>query len=326
MPAAAIAAAATVGSALIGSSAARSAAKTQANAAQQAAQSQLAMFQTIRGDLAPYRDFGGGALPGLAALLGYGGGSTMMPTSSYTGGKTPGGFAGTSPIEGAGTPDWAAYLKAYPDVQAQAQKGIASGEIGPNGQWKTPEEWAAFQYSNTGQGEGRSLPMGAGGGYGTTGGMGGQGGIQAFLESLPGYQFTQQQGLQAVTNRLGAQGLGGMSGAYGKGIARFVTGLADQTYGDQVQRLMGAATMGQNAANQTGTFGQNATTSANNANLYGAQAQATGRTTAAGQIGAGLQQVGGMYGGDIATGLSRFFGGGTPAPSGGVPVGGWSGG
>jgi hypothetical protein len=299
---------ATLGGAVIGSNAAKSAAKTQANAASQAAAQQLAMFNTIRGDLSPYRDFGGGALPGLSALLGYGG--------------TSGGTAGTAAV--APTQDWAAYLSSNPDVQARAQAGVANGEIGPNGQWKTPEEWAAYHYENTGKGEGRTVPMTAGTAA-TAGTPGSTSSIQAMLESLPGYQFTKQQGLQAVTNRLGAQGLGGMSGAYGKGIARFVTGLADTTFGEQVARLQTAATMGQNAANQTGTFGQNATTSANNANLYGAQATATGRTTAAGQLGGAVQQIGGMYGGDIASGIGRLFQG-SGGSTGGVPVGGWSGG
>lgn len=101
MPAAAVTAAATVGSSLLGAGAAKSAAKTQAKAAQQAAAQQMAMFNTIRGDLAPYREFGGAALGPLAGLLGYG----QFPA---TGGM---GYGFAQP-----QPDWAGYLKANPGV------------------------------------------------------------------------------------------------------------------------------------------------------------------------------------------------------------------
>jgi hypothetical protein len=128
---------------------------------------------------------------------------------------------------------------------------------------------------------------------------------QTYLESLPGYQFTKQQGLQAVENSLNAKGLGGLSGSLGKGIARFVTGLADQTYGSQLDRMMGLVNVGQSAANQTGTFGQNATTAAGGALTGGANAAAAGQVGVAGAIGSGLtgaanaaltSQLLGMYG------------------------------
>lgn len=96
------------------------------------------------------------------------------------------------------------------------------------------------------------------------------------LQNTPGYQFTQQQGNQAVTNSLAAQGLGGASGPLGKGLARFVTGLADQTYNSQVANYQNAtntgaqAALGQgNIAAQTGSNVANTITGAGNASAAG---------------------------------------------------------
>lgn len=130
--------------------------------------------------------------------------------------------------------------------------------------------------------------------------------MQAYLESTPGYQFTKQQGMQAVENTLNARGLGGLSGSLGKGLARFVTGLADQTYGKAYDRLTGVAAMGQNAANQTGAFGTQATQAAGSAITGGANATAAGQVGVANAVSGGLQGVAnaglssrllGMYGG-----------------------------
>lgn len=71
---------------------------------------------------------------------------------------------------------------------------------------------------------------------------------QAQLAALPGYQFALAQGLQANQNAMAAKGLG-VSGAAMKGAATFATGLADQTYGQQFNRLM------QGAAFTAGTAG-----------------------------------------------------------------------
>ena len=54
---------------------------------------------------------------------------------------------------------------------------------------------------------------------------------QAMLESLPGYKFTREQGLQGVQNAASARGLG-VSGAALKSAAQYSTGLADSTWKD----------------------------------------------------------------------------------------------
>jgi hypothetical protein len=79
----------------------------------------------------------------------------------------------------------------------------------------------------------------------------------AELSGLPGYQFTLNQGLQAAQDSAAARGLGS-SGAALQGAANYAAGLADSTYGNQVNRLLQGAGMGQGAAAQTGGFGATA--------------------------------------------------------------------
>jgi hypothetical protein len=112
---------------------------------------------------------------------------------------------------------------------------------------------------------------------------------QAELEQTPGYQFTLAQGLKATQSAAAARGLG-VSGSALKGAGTYATGLADKTYLDQFNvaqqrfgdvlnlntaqqgnlqaqfgRLSGLATIGENAAAQTGAQG---TTAASNAGSY----------------------------------------------------------
>ncbi len=264
---------AIVGSSLAGaaisSSAAKSAAKTQANAAQQATDTQLQMYGQTRDDLSPYRALGSTAGSAYARLLGI---NDNQP-GSYGGGPV------------AGTPDWNAYLSANPDVAARAAS-LTPAELAAGG-WSSPQEWAAFQYQNTGRAEGRALPTYAAQPASTTGAP-----VidsrQAALEATPGYQFARTQGIQAAERSIGTRGL---TGALAKGIGRFVTGLADQTYGANVDRLRDATTIGANAAAGGGQIG--AQTGANVANtITGAgAAQAAGTVGSANAIASGLNAI-----------------------------------
>jgi hypothetical protein len=102
---------------------------------------------------------------------------------------------------------------------------------------------------------------------------------QAELEATPGYQWNLAQGLKAVQGAAAARGLG-VSGASLKGAGTYASGLADSTYKtqfdirqkqfedylnlntgqqgnltNQFNRLSTIATLGANAAAQTGTQG-----------------------------------------------------------------------
>lgn len=231
-------AAAVVASSVIGAGAmsysASKAAKAQTKAANQANQTVQQAQTQIRSDLLPYNQAGQAATGSLNRLLG-------LSTNA------PGG--------GVSAPDWSTYLNSDPALMGEYNKVASSFGNDPNA-------YAQWHWQNFGQAEGRNLPMLGGASGGAQGG--GPNAIQASLESLPGYQFARTQGLKATQNAAAARGLG-VSGAALKGAAKFATGLADQTYGDQVNRLQNVATMGQNAAAQTGSLAtQNAGTISNN--------------------------------------------------------------
>ncbi len=148
----------------------------------------------------------------------------------------------------------------------------------------------------------------------------GSAGIEAQLQSLPGYAFARDQGVKAINNSIGSKGL---TGAQSKGIARFVTGMADQTYGAQVDRLNQAAQTGVGAVGTGGGIGLG-TGSNVGGTLTGigqairdaitgaASAQAGGTIGSANAAGSGLNGVGnallisrllGGQGGGTTTGL-----------------------
>lgn len=124
---------------------------------------------------------------------------------------------------------------------------------------------------------------------------------QAQLVNTPGYQFNLAQGLQSTQASAAARGLG-VSGAALKGAAQYSTGLANQTYAQQLanqntiyqaqnqqfsnayngqnalyQQALGPASLGENAAAQSGYQSNQAAANIGN-NIAGA-----GGTLAAGQ-------------------------------------------
>ena len=110
------------------------------------------------------------------------------------------------------------------------------------------------------------------------------------LQNTPGYQFTLQQGQKGVNNALSSQGLLG-SGAQAKALSDYTTGLANNTYNQQLQNALGMyqtnygtalgtyntnagqlgnlLNLGQNAAAGVGQANQNAAVNAGNAIAQG---------------------------------------------------------
>lgn len=127
--------------------------------------------------------------------------------------------------------------------------------------------------------------------------------------ATPGYQFTLDQGLKAAQNSASARGLGA-SGAALKGASTFATGLADSTYNDvynrslgafktnygmasdNVNRLLGVATLGQNAAANTGTAGVQTSNTVANTLTGAGNALAAGTVGGANAISGGLNSAG----------------------------------
>jgi hypothetical protein len=127
--------------------------------------------------------------------------------------------------------------------------------------------------------------------------MGGEGAArqQQILQNLPGYQFALNTGLKAVQNSAAARGLGS-SGAALRGAADYATGLAQSNYGTYYNQLMGQATLGENAAAQTGANATQTGQSIGN-NIIGA-----GNAAAAGALG-----IGNSVNNAINSGVSGYF-------------------
>jgi len=92
----------------------------------------------------------------------------------------------------------------------------------------------------------------------------------AALQNTPGYQFVQQQANDAAVNKATAMGLG-MSGNTLKALSDYNAGLASTTYQQNVDNLMRATTIGeQAAAGQSANIGQ---TASNVSNIISNQGQ-----------------------------------------------------
>ena len=163
------------------------------------------------------------------------------------------------------------------------------------------------------------------------------------LAQTPGYQFTLQQGLNAVNNATSATGQTG-SGAQAKGLANYATGLAQNTYNQQYKNALttyqqNASTLGsllstgQNAAAGLGSMGMQNAQSVGNTLQGGANATAAGQIAAGnatsnalngamqlGLGGAGIYSLlgkGGLFGAgtNAATGISGLTGATSMAPT-----------
>lgn len=121
------------------------------------------------------------------------------------------------------------------------------------------------------------------------------GGMQPFsfsgkdLQNTPGYQFALDQGERSLSNQYASRGLG-YSGAQMMGAQQFATGLADQTYNQQLQNqmgiyqnnynnLMGRVGMGMNAGNSMANLAMM------NGNLIGNYLTGQGNAMAGGLVG-----------------------------------------
>lgn len=98
------------------------------------------------------------------------------------------------------------------------------------------------------QGQGATT-SGAGGDPSTSATTGGypDNPMEFFLRQTPGYQFAFNEGLRGIENSAAARGTL-LTGGTLKALTRFGTGLADQTYGNAVNRYLSLADLGQRTA------------------------------------------------------------------------------
>jgi|GEM_PF-1649192 len=149
--------------------------------------------------------------------------------------------------------------------------------------------------------------------------------LNDYLNST-GYQFTKQQGLDAVTQSKAASGLLG-SGATLKALDAYGAGLADQ-YGQQYEgNLQGLANTGQSAASGLAGAGQsyaNAVTgNNNNAANTAANATLTGASATTSAINNAIKGIGAVVGGSSfappANAINPGFGVAAPLTGGYAP-------
>jgi hypothetical protein len=232
--AAGIGAAGSVASGMIGSKAAGKAADSQVQAALIGADVQKSAIQQSRIDSYPW------ALAGAQALYAYMGelGIPMPKTPILPDlGAGPFGVPGSSLGGGVGqnTKDvsnytrenfpWQRYLEVNPSLkQGSGVSANSEGRRAWDHYLKSGRKFTA--------GSVNTIPMTAKKGF----------------QETPGYQFQIEQGEKGVLNNMAALGMKN-SGAALKALTRFRTGLASQEYGTYLNRLAGAAGMGQSQVN-----------------------------------------------------------------------------
>lgn len=167
---------------------------------------------------------------------------------------------------------------------AAANRDFAMKQFTALSPFATPFLDTGFKASGQLQGE---LSGGPGSIMDTLKGLVTPGSAASVLSTMPGFQFQQQYGTQAVTNALAKRGLGGSTGPLARGIGDYVTGLAGTTWKDavgalqnfaglKIGSLQNAAGTGMNALQTLFGVGGNTTNAVTGANTAGGNAQAAG--------------------------------------------------
>ena len=231
------------------------AANAQTAAADKASQTQLQMFNTVRGDLAPYNQVGTGALYSLADL--YGLPTATQPPPAAAGGTGTGGGPTSGP------------LGAASGILAKLGLG---GLFGGNQQAAPPAPAAAPGPARTPFGEAS---------------------LAAFRNS-PDYKFAFDESMRAVNANQASRGLL-RSGSTLKAISDRASGLASQNFSNYVSRLMSLAGLGESAASQTGSLGVQTGQGVANSQMAAGEAQAAGYVGGANAfnqaLGTGMQNL-----------------------------------
>jgi hypothetical protein len=124
--------------------------------------------------------------------------------------------------------------------------------------------------------------------------------LESALQNYPGYQFSLDQGLQAVNQSGAARGLLN-SGATIKDATQYGQGLAQSTLADYLGRLASTASLGESAGSITGNAGAAAGSQIGSSLINGANGQAssliqTGNAAGNGILGSSLALTGGING------------------------------
>jgi hypothetical protein len=110
------------------------------------------------------------------------------------------------------------------------------------------------------------------------------------LRELPGYQFRMNEGVQARDRSAAARGMT-LSGAQQKALTEYGQGLADQTYGQQLNRLASLAGTGQTATTNVAQMGTNMAQAQGQNMMGAAQARGSSYLTGANQAGNAMNSL-----------------------------------
>jgi hypothetical protein len=292
-----------VASGAMGASATRHAANTAADTTRATTDANNALFRETRGQnlaiAAPFYNNGVSAGNALTELLlgpqSTAGNTEIAGSSGALGGGGSGGYSG-------GALD--AYLAANPDLAAEAHRVTADGEFG------SPEEYAAWHYQHYGQSEGRAapavnvpVPTPATAGGTPTGGSA----LDAFDRFRQGtnYQWRYGQGLKATEGSFATKGALD-SGAAEKAKITFGQNIASGELSNYMNLLASQQAAGLSAAGavmgvNTSYAGNVTAQNTNASNVSANAALQSGQATAnmwgtvgntAGQLGGALFQYG----------------------------------
>lgn len=210
---------------------------------QRAIDAQLSMYTQNRADQMPWLQTGAASLSRIAQILGLG-------SPAQAGGSTGAQSPAIDPAERARRMQiWQNYQANYGPGTAPAAGGSAAWAAA-RGAMLAQNPWiSSFDPNDPGQGMTSTAPAAAA-----------QPSSEAFdlssiLRSTPGYEFLRDEGSRDIERRAAAAGGLGSGGTL-RALARYNTGLADQTYNNFLNRLFSVAGLGQTATNQIGASGQ----------------------------------------------------------------------
>lgn len=253
------------------------------------------------------------------------GGATQSGGTNFIGAGAPGGQGNNGNMASTDSTLAQTITGVLPGV-LQGAAGVYGSQNAAEKQTQADQNAIGTQTSTLGNinsiwGTQQNLGQGAQTALGSALGTNGKPADYSGFENMPGYQFAQQQGTQAIQRQAAAMG-----SAYtpntAAAVGQYVTGTAMQDYNTYIGQLMGAAGLGstanQNLQTGTQTVGNNISQLQQNQG----QAQASGVSGAS-------NAIGGLFGPNgVGTGLigaaGKYLGGGGGSSGGGIgtPAGG----
>lgn len=257
------------------------ASRSMENAADANALVQRDIYNQQRDDQAPYRAVGGSALNAYARAMGLPQYDTSVAGDAQRAASSP--FAAQGRINDANTVQQLFREVLGREAEPTAVEYYMGRDIG-----ETLAEMRASTEYATRLRDG-SLPgreIGQGQSQGQAQGQADSDPYGGFMAS-PGYQFRRDEGAQGLDRNMAARGLLN-SGARGRAMTRYNQNVASDEFGNYMNRLAGAAGIGQTATNQTNAYASSYANNTANNNTNRGMARASGYLGAANAVNSGI--------------------------------------